>query len=56
MKRRNQYISQLGVSIRIYGGNFVTGKKLYRMCQRYQYGFDYCDNEILLVVGNNVYR
>ena len=27
MKRRNQYISQLGVSRRIYGGNFVTEKK-----------------------------
>ena len=43
MKRRNQYISQLGVPRRIYGGNFVTEKKLYRMCQRYRYGFDYRD-------------
>ena len=43
MKRRNQYISQLGVSGRIYGGNFVTEKKLYRIHQRYRYGFDYRD-------------
>ena len=43
MKRRNQYISQLGVPRRIYGGNFVTEKKLYRMRQRYRYGFDYRD-------------
>ena len=43
MKRRNQYISQLGVLRRIYGGNFVTEKKLYRIRQRYRYGFDYRD-------------
>lgn len=43
MKRRNQYISQLGVSRRIYGGNFIIEKKPYRMCQRYRYGFDYRD-------------
>ncbi len=41
--RRNQYISQLGVSRRIYGANFVTEKKLNRMRQRYRYGFDYRD-------------
>lgn len=35
MRRRNEYISQLGVPGRIYGGNFVTEKKLYRMRQRY---------------------
>jgi hypothetical protein len=35
MKRRNQYISQLGIPRKVYGGNFIIEKKPYRMCQRY---------------------
>ena len=43
MKRKNVYLSELGIPRAIYAGNFVTEKKRYRMYQRYQYGFDYRD-------------
>lgn len=43
MRRRNQYIDELGIPRKLYCGNFITEKKHYRRLQRYRYGFDYRD-------------
>ena len=43
MYRRNRYLDELGLPRKTYCGNFVHEKKLYRLFQRYHYGFDYRD-------------
>lgn len=43
MSRKNRYLDELGIPRKIYGGNFVREKKVYRLLQRRQYGFDYRD-------------
>lgn len=43
MYRKNRYLDELGIPRRLYCGNFVREKKLYRLLQRYRYGFDYRD-------------
>ena len=43
MNGRNRYLDELGIPRNIYGGNFIRKKKLYRLFQRWCYGFDYRD-------------
>lgn len=43
MIRNNKYLDELGIPRGIYGGNFVHKKKMKRLRQRVQYGFDYRD-------------
>lgn len=43
MYKKNRYLDELGIPRRIYSGNFVREKKIYRLSQRYRYGFDYRD-------------
>ena len=43
MIKKNRYLDELGIPRAIYGGNFVHEKKLYRLQQKYHYGFDYRD-------------
>ena len=43
MNRKNRYLDELGIPRRIYCGNFVREKKVYRLFQRRCYGFDYRD-------------
>ena len=43
MNRKKQYLDELGIPRKIYCGNFVREKKVYRLFQRRCYGFDYRD-------------
>lgn len=43
MYKKNRYLDELGIPRRIYSGNFVRERKVYRLSQRYRYGFDYRD-------------
>lgn len=43
MIRKNKYLDELGIPRGNYGGNFVHEKRIKRLLQRIQYGFDYRD-------------